>query len=388
MMLYLDYQATTPLDSQVLAIMKPYLEEKFGNPHSADHAVGWQAAEAVNKAASQLADLIGCDSDEIVFTSGATEANNLALLGLGRRAATGTRKRILLGATEHKCVLAVGRILSEQLGYEVVTLAVDNCGRIDLDILEQQISDEVLVVSVMAVNNEIGTIQNISQIAEITSRTGCLLHCDGAQAPCAMDISTLADSVDMISISSHKMYGPMGVGALYVRRDLHKQIEPLVYGGGQQNGMRSGTLPTALCVGFGAAAVQAGSESTTNECQVLTQRRDRFVEGLQALPHRLWLNGPASGTERHPGNANICFEGLSAHAILGALQPDLSASTGSACTSGLSEPSHVLRAIGLSDVDAESSVRFSLGRHTTDNEVDRAIELIGRTIIRIRDSAD
>lgn len=378
--LYLDHQATTPLDSQVFAAMRPYLEQDFGNPHATDHAVGWKAGQAVERAAMRVADLLGCDADEVVFTSGATEANNLALLGLGRHKSNQSRKRILLGATEHKCVLSVGRVLSEQLGCSVTILPVDNYGRIDLNTLEREISEDVLAVSIMAVNNEIGTIQDIQKIANITSSTGSFLHCDAAQAPYAMDTSTLSQHADLISLSAHKMYGPMGIGALYIRREIQKLVEPLVYGGGQQNGLRSGTLPTALCVGLGEASKQAGSEAAIHTRAELARRRDRLFDGLKALPHSLLLNGPPPGVERHPGNANICFEGFSAHDVLGALQPLLAASTGSACTSGVPEPSHVLRAIGLSEFHANSSIRFSLGHQTTDQDVDEAIDLIGETL--------
>ena len=374
--LYLDHQATTPLDSRVLAEMNPYLVESFGNPHSADHSFGWKANRAVEVSAARVANLIGADPDEIIFTSGATEANNLALLGLARRASGGKRQRILIGAIEHKCVVAVGRVLERQLGFVVQTLRVDQCGRIDLDELEAQMGDDVLAVSLMAVNNEIGTIQDISYISEIIAPYGVLLHSDAAQAPCAIDLSTFADNVDLLSLSAHKMYGPMGVGALYIRRALHDRIEPMIYGGGQQNNLRSGTMPTQLCVGMGAAADLINNKHSQAERAALARRSDMFVERLANSSWPIRLNGPAAGPNRHPGNANLLFEGFSAHDILGALQPRLAASTGSACTTGIPEPSHVLRAIGLSDLEAESSIRFSLGRNTTDTDVAEAVCMI------------
>lgn len=381
--LYLDYQATTPLDVRVLAGMTPYLVDSFANPHSADHAAGWQAARAVEESAAQLASLIGADPDEIIYTSGATEANNLALLGFARRASGGSRRRILIGAAEHKCVLAVGRVLASQLGYTVETLPVDRCGRIDLDDLEARMADDVLAVSVMAVNNEIGTIQDIYSIHQITSSYGVVFHCDGAQAPTAMDMSLFTEKVDLLSLSAHKMYGPKGIGALYIRRDLQDRIEPMIYGGGQQNGLRSGTLPTPLSVGMGAAASLLQGEKGRAERGRLAELRDQFLDGLQGARWSVRLNGPTPSLHRHPGNANILFEDFNAHDLLGALQPHLAASTGSACTSGDPESSHVLRAIGLSAREADSSIRFSFGRETSAQDVTQAIELIDAALTAI-----
>jgi cysteine desulfurase len=374
--LYLDHQATTPIDSRVLAEMVPFFEDSFGNPHSSDHVFGWRAAQVVENAAARVARLIGADGDEIVFTSGATEANNFALLGLARRASGQRRHRILLGATEHKSVLAVGRVLEQQLGFIVEQIPVDSEGRIQSRLLKEAVGEDVLLVSIMAVNNEIGTIQDIGEIAEITRSVGALLHCDAAQAPCAMDLASIADMVDLLSLSAHKMYGPQGVGGLYARRELHDRLEPVIYGGGQQNGLRSGTVPVPLCVGMGAAAALLERDEAAAEREQIGRRRDRFVEELTSLPWPVRLNGPKLGQDRHPCNANIRFEGFSAHDILGALQPRLAASTGSACSTGMPEPSHVLRAIGLTDWEADSSVRFSFGRGTTDADVTEAVSMI------------
>ena len=381
--IYLDHQATTPLDSQVFEAMRPYFCESFGNPHSSDHAAGWQAAKAVEGAAEDVAAMIGADADEIVFTSGATEANNLALLGVARRAVGGARNRILLGSTEHKCVLEVGRVLERQLGFEVTHLSVDSEGRLDLDMLSSELNEDVLLVSVMAANNEIGTLQDIPKIARMTSQCGSLLHCDSAQAPCAMDMSKFADLVDLVSLSAHKMYGPMGIGALYVRRELQSKMEPLVYGGGQQNGLRSGTLPAALCVGLGHAARLASDEKAVVERKALGLRRDFLLKRLKELPYPTWINGPKNLEYRHPGNINIGFQGVVAADLLGRIQPNLAASTGSACTSGISEPSHVLRAIGLSDEEAASSIRLSVGRYSTEKELVRAIDVIQSALEQI-----
>ncbi len=371
------------MDARVLEQMLPYFGGAFGNPHASDHVLGWKAAEAVGLAAHRVATLIGADTDEIVFTSGATEANNLSLLGLARRAANGPRRRILMSPIEHKCVLAVGRAIERQYGIAVEFTRIDAFGRVDLGHLEERIADDVLAVSVMAVNNEIGTIQDIGRISEITRASGAIFHCDGAQAPCALDMSQFADQIDMISLSAHKMYGPMGIGALYVRRDLQDFIEPVIYGGGQQNNLRSGTLPTPLCVGMGVAATLRSGEREFGDRKQVAQLRDRFVKNLITGPYQVTLNGPPSGAMRHPGNANVSFERFLAQDILGALQPDIAASSGAACTSGFQEPSHVLQAIGLTSRQADRSIRFSLGYGTTEEEVDAAVQLIERTLFGI-----
>lgn len=378
--IYLDHQATTPLDSQVFQAMQPYLADGFGNPHATEHAVGWRAAQAIEEAARSIGTMIGADPDEIVFTSGATEANNLALLGLARRSKGKSRKRVLLGAIEHKCILAIGRILQEQLGYIVEHVPVDLEGRVDLAALENLLDEDVLAVSVMAVNNEIGTIQDVDSISQLARRFGSIFHCDAAQAPCAMDVSGLTEQADLISLSAHKMYGPMGVGALYIRRDLQSRIEPIIYGGGQQNGLRSGTLPAALCVGMGAAARLISENGAELERYRLGQLRDLFISGLRKLPCEVRLNGPEQPSRRHPGNANMQFVGVDARDLLSRLQPRLAASTGSACTSGIPEPSHVLGAIELSPAEAESSVRFSLGRHTKEQDIEDALAFLSEAL--------
>ena len=367
---YADYQATTPLDPRVMAKMAPYWGESFGNPHSSDHFIGWQADKAVCEAASSIAALIGSDPDEIIFTSGATEANNLALLGLARRAPTG-RRRILVSAIEHKCVLAAARALSAREGFTVETFPVNGDGFIDLDALKRCLNQNVLVLSAMAVNNEIGTIQDIPRIAALLAPYGILLHCDAAQAPCAMDVSDLAAHADLVSLSGHKMYGPQGIGALYIRRDLQDQIEPLIYGGGQQAGLRSGTVPMPLCVGMGAAAGFLAGHTAFEERMRVADQRDSFVRHLQRGHASVTFNG-AIGDHRHPGNANVRLDGFDAQDILGALQPRLAASTGAACASGIPEPSHVLGALGLTEKQSKASIRFSFGRFTTDDDLEAA----------------
>ena len=371
--IYADYQATTPVDPRVLEKMLPYWSESFGNPHSNDHIVGWKAAEAVRESQTSVAELIGADPDEIVFTSGATEANNLALFGLARRAPT-SRRRILVSAIEHKCVLAAARALEEREGFTVETIPVDREGFIDLHVLETMLDSSVFATSIMAVNNEVGTIQDLPAIAGLVAGHGAIFHCDAAQAPCAVDVSRLAEYADLISLSGHKIYGPQGIGALYVRRDLQTEIEPLIYGGGQQNGLRSGTVPVPLCVGMAAAAEIVEAEGFRERPEVAKQR-NFFVNLLSESGFSITVNGPA-WDRRHSGNANLRFDGFTAQDILGAVQPCLAASTGAACTSGIPEPSHVLRALGLSVNEADSSVRFSFGRFTTEGEVHEAARLV------------
>lgn len=380
--IYADYQATTPVDVRVLGIMAPLWSEEFGNPHSSDHVVGWHAAERVSDSAAAVANLIGADADEVVFTSGATEANNLALLGLARRAPA-SRRRILVSAIEHKCVLSAARTLQRREGFSVETVPVDREGFVQLDVLEEMLDETVLVASIMAVNNEIGTIQDVPAVARLLHRFGAVFHCDAAQAPCAMDVSDLATHADLVSLSGHKMYGPKGIGSLFVRRELADRIEPLVYGGGQQGMLRSGTVPVPLCVGMaGAASILRGEEGRLDRERV-SRLRDMFLRSIQSLPFDVTLNGPP-GETRHPGNANLRFHGFSAQDVLSALQPRLAASTGAACSSGMPEPSHVLLAIGLSPREASASIRFSFGRLTNRQEVVGAQGLLRRALAGLR----
>ena len=379
---YFDHQATTPVDDRVLAEMMPHFSDSFGNPHSSDHNLGWASARAIENATARVARLVGADADEVIFTSGATESNNLALLGLGRRLAGGRRRRILMSTVEHNSVLFVGRILNERCGFVVESIPVDKEGLVELSALEATLDDDVLVVSILAVNNEIGTIQDIPRLSKLVRSCGAVFHCDAAQAPVAMSIEEIALHSDIVSVSAHKMYGPKGIGAVCVSRQLQDRIEPIIYGGGQQNSLRSGTLPVPLCVGMGAAADLLVGDGAGERRTELRRRTDMFVEGLERLSWPIAVNGPM-GRARHPGNANIRFVGFAAHDILNALQPRLAASTGSACTSGVPEPSHVLRAIGLDREEAESSVRFSLGFSTSDEDVDEAVGLIHETLTRL-----
>jgi cysteine desulfurase len=381
--IYLDHHSTTPTDPVVLEAMDRFARESFGNPHSAEHVMGWAAHKAVEDAQRAVGALIGADVDEIIFTSGATEANNLALFGVAcGKLKSAKRSRILISSIEHKCVINSARAIAARYGYIVDVVDVDCSGYISVESLERSMSDDVLLFSCILVNNEIGSIQDMSGIKRMCDKYGVLLHCDAAQAPVTMDLSRYADIVDMLSLSSHKMYGPMGIGALYIRRDLQPLIEPLVYGGGQQNNIRSGTLPLPLCVGMGKASNICHSEYIQNGFQVMQKLRNKFVTLLMASNWDIRLNGPALA-ERHVGNANMCFEGFQAQDIIAALQPKLAASSGSACTSGLPAPSHVLRAIGLSPASANASIRFSIGRYTVANEIEEAASLVLATLREI-----
>jgi len=374
---YLDNMASTPVDPRVVEAMAPFWSKAFGNPHSVEHAFGWQADEAVERAAAAVATLIGADADEIIFTAGATEANNLAILGLAHRANAG-RRRILVSAVEHKSVLAAARAAADRYGRIVEVIPVDAEGRIELDRLSATISEDVICVAVMAVNNEIGTIQDIPAVAAICAAAGAHLVCDAVQAPLGVDLDVNRYEIPLLVLSAHKIYGPKGIGALYVRRDVQKLIKPKVYGGGQQRGLRAGTLPTPLCVGFGTAAGLLRTEEAVRERAMIVSLRDSFENGLRRLGHPVTVNG--GGASRHPGNSNVRFHGRDGRDIIATLQPRLAVSSGSACSSGIVEPSHVLRAIGLTGDEADSSVRFSFGKFTTEADVAAAIEALSETI--------
>ena len=377
---YLDYQASSPVDPEVMAAMEPFFRVDVGNPHSVDHAAGWAAQRAIDTASAVIAKLIGADADEIVFTSGATEANNFAMLGFAARAPI-NRRRLLVSAIEHKCVLTAGRAAASRYGLTLETIPVSTDGVVDLDTFAALIDDDVLSVAVMAVNNEIGTIQPLNQIGRLCAENGVIFHCDAAQAPLAMRLDVHELNIGSLSLSAHKIYGPKGIGVAFLRRDLQNQIEPLVYGGGQQRNLRSGTLPTPLCVGFGAAVSLLQGNDWKAESERIRTMRDQLEAKLCALGTFVKVN--AAGVARHPGNLNIRFEGYDAEDILAAVQPNLAASTGSACTSGIPEPSHVLRAIALSAAQADASIRFSLGRFTVEDDIEIATRLVHDALSQI-----
>ena len=376
--IYMDYQASTPCDPRVLEAMLPFFGARFGNPHSVHHRQGQQAEAAVERARAQVAALIGAEAREIVFTSGATEANNLAIKGAARFLKA-RKPHVITSVTEHKCVLECARRLEGE-GVRVTRLPVGGDGLIDLDRLAAAMDAQTALVSVMAVNNEIGVIQPIAEIGALCRERGALLHSDAAQAAGKIPLDVQTMTVDLMSLSGHKMYGPMGIGALYVRRRPRVRLEPLFDGGGQERGMRSGTVPAPLVVGLGAAAAIAQAELTA-ESGRLAGLRDRLLAHLRAQVPDIRLNGDAE--RRIPGNLNLAFPGIEAEAMMRAM-PGLAVSTGSACTSASVEPSYVLRALGLPDPLARGSLRLGLGRMTTEDEVDRAAGMIVAAVSRLR----
>jgi cysteine desulfurase len=364
---YLDHHATTPLDPRVLEAMLPYLTERFGNPHSAQHAYGWAAEQGVERARAQLAGLIGARPEEIVFTSGATEANNLAIRGVAARA--GDRRHVVTCATEHPCVLETCRALRRDT-FDVSELPVQPDGLLDLDRLCAALRPDTALVSIMTANHEIGVLQPLAEIGKLCRERGILLHTDAAQAAGRVPLDVAALGVDLMSLSAHKLYGPKGIGALYVRRGL--RLAPLLAGGSQERGLRPGTLPTPLCVGFGTACALTQAEMDAEAARVRALR-DRLYEGLRRALPEIRLNGAAE--PRLANNVNLCLPGVDAEDLLAGL-PELALSTGAACASATQEPSPVLRALGLSDEDIQGSMRIGLGRTSTAAEVEFAIERI------------
>jgi cysteine desulfurase len=375
---YLDYQATTPMDKRVLDAMMPYFMEKFGNPHSRNHEHGWEAEEAVEISRKQIADLIGGDEREIVFTSGATESNNLAIAGVAQFYKD-QKDHIVTLVTEHKCVLDTCRHL-EQQGFKVTYLPVKQDGLVDLAALEAAITDKTAIVSVMAANNEIGVIQPLAEIGAICRKKGAFFHTDCAQAFGKIPLDVEAMKIDLMSISGHKIYGPKGIGALFVRRRPRVRLQALIHGGGQERGMRSGTLPTPLCVGLGKAAEIAKAEMASENARLL-RLRDRFMKTVNDKLPEVFLNGDLE--HRLPGNLNLSFAYVEGEGLMMGIK-DLSVSSGSACTSASLEPSYVLRALGVEEELAHTSLRIGFGRFTTEAEVDYAAERIVQAVSKLR----
>mgnify|MGYP003384568255 FL=1 len=378
--IYFDYSATTPVDKRVAEKMMQYMtnEGHFGNPASRSHKFGWQAEEAVDIARNQIADLINADPREIVFTSGATESNNLAIKGAANFYHK-KGKHIITCKTEHKAVLDTCRELERQ-GFEVTYLAPEDNGLIDLNKLEAAMRDDTILVSIMQVNNEIGVIQDISEIGEMCRARKIIFHVDAAQSAGKINIDMQHLKVDLMSISAHKMYGPKGIGALYVSRKPRIRLEAQTHGGGHERGMRSGTLATHQIVGMGEACKLAKEEMAQDLAHV-TAMRDRLWAGLNEM-EQVFVNGDFD--KRYPGNLNVSFNFVEGESLIMALK-DLAVSSGSACTSASLEPSYVLRALGLNDEMAHSSIRFSFGRFTTTEEIDYAIEIIQKSIGHLRD---
>ncbi len=393
--IYLDYAATTPVDPKVAEAMTACLtmDGTFANPASRSHFYGWQAEEKVEMARRQVANLLHCDPREVVWTSGATESNNLALKGIFAAAAsietssinTSPVNRVvrysghlITSVVEHKAVIDPAKWL-ESHGVEVTWLVPSAEGIVTAQQVSDALRDNTRLVSLMQVNNEVGSINPIAEIGQLCRENNVLLHVDAAQAAGKIEVNVEALQADLLSLSAHKFYGPKGVGALYVRRQIQKQLEPIIHGGGHERGMRSGTLPTHQLVGMGAAA-ELALAGLDDETQRIAGLRDRLWQGIADLPN-VKRNGPVERVT--PNHLNVCFAGVDGETLLLSLR-ELAVSSGSACTSASMEPSYVLRAMGLSDSDAHGSVRFSLGRYTSAEDVERAIEHIRKTVSQLQ----
>ena len=376
--IYMDYGATTPVDSRVVDAMVPWLREHFGNPASRSHAWGWEAEAAVEKAREQVAALVGADPREIVWTSGATESNNLALKGAAHFYKT-RGKHLITVKTEHKAVLDTTRELERQ-GFEVTYLDVQEDGLLDLDKFKAALRPDTILASVMYVNNEIGVIQDIPAIGALCRERGVIFHVDAAQATGKVQIDLTTLPVDLMSLASHKTYGPKGIGALYVRRKPRVRIEAQMHGGGHERGMRSGTLPTHQCIGMGEA-FRIAREEMANEGERIRGLQQRLLRGLSDI-EQVFVNGHLE--RRVPHNLNMSFNFVEGESLIMGIK-DIAVSSGSACTSASLEPSYVLRALGRSDELAHSSLRMTIGRFSTAEEIDHAIGLIRDRVAKLRE---
>ena len=376
--IYMDYSSTNPVDPRVVAVMIPWLSEHFGNPASRTHAWGWEAEAAVEKARVDVADLIGADPREIVWTSGATESNNLALKGAANFYKS-RGKHLITVKTEHKAILDTMRELERQ-GFEVTYLDVQEDGLLNMDVLKESIRPDTILISVMFVNNEIGVIQDIPAIGTLCRDKGIIFHVDAAQATGKVDIDMATLPVDLMSLASHKTYGPKGIGALYVRRKPRVRLEAQMHGGGHERGMRSGTLPTHQIVGMGEAFRLAKLEMAQDNAKARALH-DRLINGLKDV-EQVFLNGHP--TQRVPHNLNMSFNFVEGESLIMGIK-GLAVSSGSACTSASLEPSYVLRALGRSDELAHSSLRMTVGRWSTEEEIDFAIETIRTNVHKLRE---
>jgi cysteine desulfurase len=376
--IYLDYAATTPVDPRVVEKMVPYLHEHFGNPASRSHAFGWESEKAVEEAREQVARLVNADPREIIWTSGATESSNLAIKGAAHFYKDKGRHLVTV-KTEHKATLDTMREL-EREGFEVTYLDVQENGLLDLAAFQAALRPDTILASVMFVNNEIGVIQDVAAIGEICRSRGVIFHCDAAQATGKVVIDLAQLKIDLMSLSAHKTYGPKGIGALYVRRKPRVRLEAQMHGGGHERGLRSGTLPTHQIVGMGEA-YRIAREEMGAECERIRMLRDRLLKGLLQI-EEVYVNGDLE--RRVPHNLNMSFNYVEGESLIMAIK-DIAVSSGSACTSASLEPSYVLRALGRSDELAHSSIRFSIGRFTTVEEIDFAVDLIKRKVAKLRD---
>ncbi|RWS29955.1 cysteine desulfurase-like isoform X1 [Leptotrombidium deliense] len=377
--LYLDAQATTALDPRVLDAMLPYLTGLYGNPHSRTHAYGWESEKAVEQARDQVAKLIGANPKEIIFTSGATESNNITVKGVTKFYKE-KKNHVITTQTEHKCVLDSCRYVESE-GFKVTYLPVQKTGLVDLRDLENSITDKTVLVSIMAVNNEIGVMQPIKEIGALCRSKNVFFHTDAAQAVGKVPINVNDMNIDLMSISGHKIYGPKGVGALFVRRRPRVRVEAILSGGGQERGLRSGTLPTPLVVGFGAACELALKEMSYDHKRT-SELSERLLDGIMSKIPNVVINGDRNHS--YPGCINLSFAYIEGESLLMALK-DVALSSGSACTSASLEPSYVLRAIGAEEDLAHSSIRFGIGRFTTEEEIDYTVEKCVQHVKRLRE---
>ena len=380
--IYMDNQATTPVDPRVIEAMVPFLGEIYGNAASRNHAFGWAAEEAVDQGRSQIADLVGARPKEIIFTSGATESDNLAIKGVAEFYAD-KGNHIITAVTEHKAVLDTCKALERSNIAEVTYLAVDKYGRVDVDDVKNAIRDNTILISLMYANNEIGTLHPIRAIGKLAKERGILFHCDATQGVGKVPVNVDEDGIDLMSMSSHKMYGPKGCGALYVRsRGPRVRLRAQMDGGGHERGMRSGTLNVAGIVGFGKACELCGQELEA-EAGRLIALRQRLHDGLTENLEEVYLNGHP--TERIPGNLNLSFSYVEGESFLMGLNREIALSSGSACTSATLEPSYVLKALGVGEELAHTSIRFGLGRFNTEEDVDYVIRRVSEVVVRLRE---
>lgn len=376
---YLDFQSTTPVDPRVLDAMLPYMIERFGNPHSKTHSYGWETERAVEEARENIAAMIGASAKEIIFTSGATESNNMAIKGIGRFYKD-RRKHIITTQTEHKCVLDSCRIMENE-GFDVTYLPVQQNGLIDIEVFKAAMRPDTLIVSVMGVNNEIGVVQPLREIGQICRANKTFFHSDIAQMAGKMPVNVDELNIDVASISSHKIYGPKGIGAIYIRRKPRVKMEALISGGGQERGLRSGTLSPALCVGMGTAS-KVCMDDMEADMKWVDYLSNKLASQITTRIPSVVLNGDLK--QRYSGNLNFSFAYVEGESMLMALK-NLAVSSGSACTSASLEPSYVLRAIGTDDEMAHSSIRFGIGRYTTEDEIDLTVDLLEKHVGRLRE---
>jgi cysteine desulfurase len=379
--IYFDYQSTTPLDKRVFEAMTPYFLDKIGNPHSRNHIWGFEAEDAIEEARYQIAKVIKADLKDIIFTSGATESNNLTLKGVMDFYSQNNKNHVIVSKIEHKCILSTAHYLEEK-GFKVTYLPVKENGIIDLDVLKSAITDKTALVSIMAVNNEIGVIQPLAEIGKICREKGVFFHTDAAQAIGKIHIDVNLMNIDLLSISGHKMYGPKGIGALYIRRKPRVKLLPQIHGGGQERGLRSGTLATPLCVGLGKACDIIEKE-IDKDIQHAKELQKMFLDGLNGSLEKIYLNGDLE--QRVANNLNISFAGVEGESLLLGINNKIAVSSGSACTSSSLEGSYVLRALGVEEDLAHTSIRIGFGRFTTKEDVQIALNCLIERVKKLRE---